>query len=130
MPKEVKYRQSEDGHKEIWCRSSSGFAYSFETYTELVKSFHGHAAPGLITGGKMVDIALNNLPQDILFDAICETSNCLPDAIQLLTPCTIGNGWLKILRLGRLAQFSRAKEVFLSGREVKVLVLRSGRTGS
>ncbi|MEM5788276.1 MAG: FmdE family protein, partial [Syntrophobacteraceae bacterium] len=26
-----------------------------------------------------------------------------PDAIQLLTPCTIGNGWLRILNLGRYA---------------------------
>ena len=28
---------------------------------------------------------------------------CLPDAIQLLTPCTVGNGWLKIINLGRFA---------------------------
>jgi formylmethanofuran dehydrogenase subunit E len=88
---------------DIWNRNSAGFAYSFKAYANLVESFHGHAAPGMIIGGKMVDIALQNIPQGMLFDAICETANCLPDAIQLLTPCTIGNGWLKIVRLGRFA---------------------------
>ena len=28
---------------------------------------------------------------------------CLPDAVQLLTPCTIGNGWLRIQNFGRFA---------------------------
>ena len=40
---------------------------------------------------------------EILFDAVCETRNCLPDAVQLLTPCTIGNGWLKVINVGRFA---------------------------
>ena len=39
----------------------------------------------------------------MLFDAVCETRNCLPDAVQLLTPCTIGNGWLKVVNVGRFA---------------------------
>jgi len=60
-------------------------------------------APGLIIGGAMVNLALNMLPKDKLFDAICETPLCLPDAIQLLTPCTIGNGWLTVLNFGRFA---------------------------
>jgi formylmethanofuran dehydrogenase subunit E len=51
----------------------------------------------------MVDLALRHLSAGILFDAICETGACLPDAVQLLTPCTIGNGWLKIVNLGRFA---------------------------
>ncbi|MBF0451416.1 MAG: trehalose-binding protein [Candidatus Magnetomorum sp.] len=78
-------------------------AYSFDEYLDLVKSFHGHVAPGLVMGGVMVDLALKELPQHILFDACCETYNCLPDAIQLLTPCTIGNGWLKLFDFGRFA---------------------------
>ena len=77
--------------------------YSFEEYIDLVKSFHGNVAPGLVIGGFMVDYALKNRPEGELFDSICETSSCLPDAIQLLTPCTIGNGWLKIVNLGRYA---------------------------
>ena len=51
----------------------------------------------------MVDLALRHAPEGDFFDALCETSACLPDAIQLLTPCTVGNGWLKILSLGRYA---------------------------
>jgi len=51
----------------------------------------------------MVDMAMKHIPEGTLFDAICETTNCLPDAIQLLTPCTMGNGWLKILHLGRFS---------------------------
>ena len=48
-------------------------------------------------------LAIRNLPDGVLYDAICETRSCLPDAIQLLTPCTMGNGWLKIIHLGRFA---------------------------
>lgn len=36
----------------------------------------------------------------ILYDAVSETVQCLPDAIQLLTPCTVGNGWLKVYHFG------------------------------
>ncbi|MGD0275992.1 MAG: formylmethanofuran dehydrogenase subunit E family protein [Syntrophales bacterium] len=77
--------------------------YSYEEYVHLVKSFHGSLAPGLIIGGFMVDLALKNLPEGEFFDAICETQVCLPDAVQLLTPCTIGNGWLKVYDFGRFA---------------------------
>lgn len=77
--------------------------YSIEDYMHLVKSFHGNIAPGLIIGGFMVDLAMKNLPDGVLFDSISETQTCLPDAIQLLTPCTIGNGWLKVMDFGRYA---------------------------
>lgn len=77
--------------------------YPINDYLNIVKSFHGNLAPGLIIGGFMVDVAMQNLPDGILYDAISETNSCLPDAIQLLTPCTIGNGWLKILPFGRYA---------------------------
>ena len=78
-------------------------SFSFEEYKNYAESFHGFAAPGLILGGFMVDLALRNLPPGILFQALCETSHCLPDAIQLLTPCTTGNGWLRVIDLGRFA---------------------------
>ena len=77
--------------------------YSYEEYLHLVKSFHGHLAPGLIIGGFIVDLAMKNLPEGELFDAICETPVCLPDAVQILTPCTIGNGWLSIVPFSRFA---------------------------
>jgi formylmethanofuran dehydrogenase subunit E len=46
-----------------------------------VKSFHGHLAPGLIIGGFMVDLAMKNLPEGEIFDAVCKTTVCRP------TPC-------------------------------------------
>jgi len=77
--------------------------YSYEEYLHLVKSFHGNLAPGLIIGGFIVDLAMKNLPEGEFFDAVCETPVCLPDAVQILTPCTIGNGWLSIVNFGRFA---------------------------
>lgn len=76
---------------------------SYEEYKDTIKAFHGTVAPGVLLGGFMVNLAIENLPKNILFDVICETKTCLPDAIQLLTPCSVGNGWLKILDLGRFA---------------------------
>ena len=77
--------------------------YSYEEYLHLVKSFHGNLAPGLIIGGFIVDLAMKHLPEGEFFDAVCETPVCLPDAVQILTPCTIGNGWLSIVNFGRFA---------------------------
>jgi len=76
---------------------------TYDEYIEMIKAFHGHVAPGVVLGGFMVDLAYQNLPQGEYFDAISETRSCLPDAIQLLTPCTVGNGWLRIIDLGRFA---------------------------
>ncbi len=78
-------------------------SHTYEEYFDMVKSFHGNPAPGLIIGGFMVDLAMKNLPEGEFFDAICETPVCLPDAVQLLTPCTVGNGWLSIVPFGRFA---------------------------
>ena len=77
--------------------------HSFDEFVSLVESFHGFAAPGVLMGGVMVELAMKNLPGGQLFDAISETPKCLPDAIQLLSPATVGNGWLKILNFGRYA---------------------------
>lgn len=91
----------------------------------MAKTFHGSEAPGIIIGGFMVDLAVRNLPARILYDAVCETKACLPDAIQLLTPCTIGNGWLKVIHLGRFALSLYNKEdrkgvrVFVSTEKVR-----------
>lgn len=91
--------------------------YSYDEYLHLIKTFHGSLAPGLIIGGFIVDLALQNLPEGELFDAICETPICLPDAVQILTPCTIGNGWLAVLDSGRFAVTLYEKD---SGEGVRV----------
>jgi formylmethanofuran dehydrogenase subunit E len=94
---------------------------TFDEYVEKIKAFHGHVAPGMLLGGIMVDLAYRNLPEGEFFDAICETGACLPDAIQLLTPCTVGNGWLKIVNMGRYALSFFEK---YSGNGVRVYVDR------
>jgi formylmethanofuran dehydrogenase subunit E len=77
--------------------------YTLDEFINLAESFHGYAAPGVIIGGVMVDLAMQRMPKGILYDALSETTYCLPDAIQILTPCTTGNGWMKVLNLGRYA---------------------------
>ncbi len=77
--------------------------YTYEEFLNAVEQFHGYKAPGVVMGGIMAAHAMRQLSKDTLFDAISETAYCLPDAIQLLTPCTIGNGWLKVISLGRYA---------------------------
>lgn len=77
--------------------------YSYDEFVSVVQSFHGYAAPGVLMGGSMVQMAMERMPAGVLYDAVSETTNCLPDAIQLLTPCTIGNGWMRVLNLGRYA---------------------------
>lgn len=77
--------------------------WNHDQYLERVLAFHGHTAPGVVIGGYMVEAGRRALPKGILFDAISETVQCLPDAIQLLTPCTIGNGWMRVYNLGIFA---------------------------
>lgn len=77
--------------------------HSFEEYFKKAKRFHGFAAPGVLIGGFMVNKAKKGLPVGTLSKSLCETSHCLPDALQLLTPCTIGNGRLRIISLGHFA---------------------------
>lgn len=77
--------------------------HSFEEYLALAAAFHGNPAPGLIIGGFMVEAAKARLPEGTIYDAVVETPKCLPDAVQLLTLCSIGNGWMKIVNLGRYA---------------------------
>jgi formylmethanofuran dehydrogenase subunit E len=77
--------------------------FDIEKYLDVVQSFHGYIAPGVVLGGFMVNYAKSKMPEGVLFKAICETPACLPDAVQLLTPCTTGNDRLKIINLGRYA---------------------------
>ncbi len=93
--------------------------HTFEEFLERVKEFHGYAAPGIVIGGFMVDLAYRRLPAEGLFDALCETPKCLPDAIQLLTPCTVGNGWLTVVNIGRFALTLYDKE---NGEGIRVFV--------
>ena len=68
-----------------------------------IEGFHGFVAPGLIIGGFMVDWGLELIGPGVEADAIVETYHCLPDAVQIFTPCTVGNGWLKVLDWDKFA---------------------------
>jgi formylmethanofuran dehydrogenase subunit E len=75
----------------------------FEAFVEATTRFHGYPAPGVLLGCYMVETAKRHIPEGVLYDAVCETIWCLPDAVQILTPCTVGNGWLRVLNLGLYA---------------------------
>ena len=77
--------------------------FSFGEFCEIVREFHGSPAPGVLIGGYMVEMARQRLPEGVLFEALCETGVCLPDAVQLLTPCTLGNGRVHVIHVGRYA---------------------------
>jgi formylmethanofuran dehydrogenase subunit E len=77
--------------------------YTFEEFKQKAQEFHGYPAPGLLLGGYMVELARSLLPPGTLFEALVETPKCLPDAVQLLTPLSVGNNWMKIVNLGRWA---------------------------
>ncbi|MCU0562375.1 MAG: formylmethanofuran dehydrogenase subunit E family protein [Desulfobacterales bacterium] len=103
----------------VWCRDHRGRTYAFEDFLKLTESFHGYPAPGVVIGAKMVHLAMRQMPVGTLFDAVSETAKCLPDAVQLLTPCTIGNGWLRIVPLDRYA-VTLFDKVHLSGIRISV----------
>lgn len=77
--------------------------YTFAEFKQKAADFHGYPAPGLLLGGYMVEMARRNLPEGTLFEALVESRKCLPDAVQLLTLCSTGNNWMKVLNLGRYA---------------------------
>jgi formylmethanofuran dehydrogenase subunit E len=76
---------------------------SYEDFLSTIQRFHGWAAPGVVIGGLMVDLAQERIGPGVEADAIVETIRCLPDAIQLFTPCTFGNGWMKVVDWDKFA---------------------------
>lgn len=74
-----------------------------EDFLIRMEEFHGYRSPGLLLGGMMLDTALEELGPTPYLNVVTETVVCLPDAVQLLTPCTIGNGFLQILDWGKFA---------------------------
>jgi len=82
---------------------SSVCGVRYEDYLIRMEEFHGARSPGMLVGGIMLDAALQKLEPVPFLNVVCETVVCLPDAVQLLTPCTIGNGFLQILDWGKFA---------------------------
>lgn len=76
---------------------------SFDDFLTTIQRFHGWPAPGVVIGGFMVDLAQEHIGPNVEADAIVETIYCLPDAVQLFTPCTYGNGWMKVIDWDKFA---------------------------
>ncbi len=77
--------------------------YTFREFKKLAQSFQGYPAPGLLIGGYMVAALQQKMPEDTMWEALVETNKYLPDAVQLLTHCSTGNGRMRVLDLGRYA---------------------------
>ena len=73
--------------------------------TENVYRFHTKKAPGIPIGVVMVDYAMELLGEvKGKINAVSETQVCLSDVLQVMTGCTIGNKYLRVLPgLGRYA---------------------------
>lgn len=65
-------------------------------YFGKAAKFHGHLSPGVVIGIFMVDMARDILGPCELMDAMVESNHCIPDAVQIMTPCTYGNGWMRV----------------------------------
>ena len=65
-----------------------------QPYFDQGAEFHSYLSPGLVIGIFMVDLAKEVLGPCELIDSVVETRACIPDAIQLMTHCTYGNGWM------------------------------------
>jgi formylmethanofuran dehydrogenase subunit E len=76
---------------------------SYEEFYDAIERFHGWKAPGVVIGGLMVDLAQEHIGPGVEADAIVETIHCLPDAVQIFTPCTFGNGWMKVIDWDKFA---------------------------
>lgn len=74
-----------------------------EDFFIRMEEFHGARSPGMLVGGLMIDTALAELGPAPYINVVTETVVCLPDAVQLLTPCTMGNGFLQVLDWGKFA---------------------------
>ena len=74
-----------------------------QSYFDRGVEFHSYLSPGLVIGIFMVDLAKEILGPRDLIDAVVETKACVPDAIQLMTHCTYGNGWMVVKDWGKVA---------------------------
>lgn len=99
---------------------------SLEDYLISMEEFHGYRSPGLLIGGMMVDVSLRELGETPYLNVVTETVVCLPDAVQLLTPCTTGNGFLQVLDWGKFALTSYDR-LSLSGVRVRLNSAALGR---
>jgi formylmethanofuran dehydrogenase subunit E len=76
---------------------------ALQDYVIEMEAFHGGRSPGMLVGAVLLDAAMARMKNTRELGVVAETINCLPDAVQLLTPCTVGNGWLRIFNRSKFA---------------------------
>ena len=76
---------------------------NYEDFVVRMEEFHGYRSPGILVGAVMIEDATREFGATPYLNVVTETVVCLPDAVQLLTPCTIGNGFLQVLDWGKFA---------------------------
>jgi len=76
-----------------------------EEKLKAVIAFHGHWCPGLATGIRVSEIALEEIghagDEDVV--AVAEADTCAVDAVQFLTGCSVGKGNLILKNIGKMA---------------------------
>jgi len=75
----------------------------FDQFVLDMEAFHGGRAPGIVVGGLMIEAAIMEVAETPDLTVVVETYNCLPDAAQVLTHCTTGNGGLIVYDWGKFA---------------------------
>ncbi len=68
-------------------------------------AFHGHWCPGLATGIRVAEAAVEKIGKatDEEIVAVAECDSCAVDAVQFLTGCTVGKGNLIVDNVGKMA---------------------------
>lgn len=84
-----------------WPQNLAGM--DLDEFLRRAEELHGHISPGVVAGGFMVDKALESYQPGEFLNAVVETVVCLPDAVQILTQCTLGNGFMQVLDWGKFA---------------------------
>lgn len=84
-----------------WPENLAGM--DLDEFLRRAEELHGHLSPGVVAGGFMLDKALKSYEPGEFLNAVVETVVCLPDAVQILTQCTLGNGFMQVLDWGKFA---------------------------
>lgn len=84
-----------------WPETLAGM--DLDEFLNRAENLHGHLSPGVVAGAFMVDRASREHQPGEYLNAVVETVVCLPDAVQILTPCSLGNGFMQVLDWGKFA---------------------------
>jgi formylmethanofuran dehydrogenase subunit E len=90
---------------------------------QRAKAFHGHLGPNVTLGLRMGRLIVDRFGGEPFsfritsFTGWTPPVSCIIDGLQLSTPCTVGNGYLRIVEEGVLRAIARKE-----GREIDIRV--------